>query len=158
MDKTGRDFEISETVQFLRRIFKAIQDYSQEVSSSFGITGPQLWALKIVSQHPGLALGDLSKKMYLHPSTVTGVIDRLESKGCVVRDRDSADRRVVKVKLTPAGHYLAAKAPNPIQGKMIYGLMKLSENELNTIYESVKKLAEIAEAENVEVTFFFDQE
>jgi DNA-binding MarR family transcriptional regulator len=158
MNKAGQDFEISETVQSLRRIFKAIQDYSQEVSNSFGLTGPQLWALKTVSQHPGLALGDLSRKMYLHPSTVTGVIDRLENKGYVVRDRDAADRRVVKVKLTPAGEDLAAKAPNPIQGKMIYGLMKLSENELSTIYESVKRLAEIAEAENVEVTFFFDQE
>ncbi len=158
MGETERDFEISETVQSLRRIFKAIQDYSQEVSSSFGITGPQLWALKTVSQHAGLALGELSRKMYLHPSTVTGVIDRLESKGYVVRDRDSADRRVVKVKLTPAGQDLAAKAPNPVQGKMIYGLMKLSENELNAIYESVKRLAEIAEADNVEVTFFFDQE
>jgi DNA-binding MarR family transcriptional regulator len=158
MGVMSRDARISETVQSLRRIFKAIQDYSQEVSNSFGITGPQLWALKMVSQHPGLALGDLSKKMYLHPSTVTGVIDRLESKGHVVRDRDSADRRVVKVNLTPAGQDLAAKAPNPIQGNMIYGLMKLSENELNTIYESVRKLAEIAEAENVEVTFFFDQE
>jgi DNA-binding MarR family transcriptional regulator len=128
------------------------------VSSSFGITGPQLWALKIVSQHAGLPLGDLSRKMYLHPSTVTGVVDRLEDKGYVVRDRDSVDRRVVRVKLTPAGQDLAAKAPNPIQGKMIYGLMKLSENELNIIYESVRRLAEMAEAENVEVTFFFDQE
>ena len=158
MRNAGRDFAISETMQSLRRIFKAIQDYSQEVSGSFGITGPQLWALKIVSQHPDLALGELSRKMYLHPSTVTGVIDRLEGKGYVVRDRDLADRRVVKVKLTPAGQDLAAKAPNPIQGKMIYGLMKLSENELNIIYESVKRLAEIAEAENVKVTFFFDQE
>ncbi len=158
MSKTGRDFEIAETVQSLRRIFKAIQDYSQEVSSSFGITGPQLWALKIVSQHPGIALGELSRKMFLHPSTVTGVVDRLENKGYVVRDRDSADRRVVKVNLTPGGQDLAAKAPNPIQGKMIYGLMKLSENELDSIYEAVKRLAEIAEAENVEVTFFFDQE
>ncbi len=158
MATMSRDAQISETMQSLRRIFKAIEDYSQEVSNSFGITGPQLWALKIVSQHPGLPLGDLSRKMYLHPSTVTGVIDRLESKGYVVRDRDSVDRRVVKVKLTPAGQDLAAKAPNPIQGKMIYGLMKLSENELNTIYESVKRLAEIAEAENVEVTFFFDKE
>ena len=158
MTAMSRDAQISATMQSLRRIFKAIQDYSQEVSSSFGITGPQLWALKIVSQHPDLALGELSRKMYLHPSTVTGVIDRLESKGYVVRDRDLADRRVVKVKLTPAGQDLAAKAPNPIQGKMIYGLMKLSENELNVIYESVKRLAEIAEAENVEVTFFFDQE
>ena len=158
MRKNGRDFQISETVQSLRRIFKAIQDYSQEVSNSFGITGPQLWALKMVSHHAGLALGDLSRKMYLHPSTVTGVIDRLESKGYVVRDRDSADRRVVKVNLTRAGQDLVANAPNPIQGKMIYGLMKLSENELNIIYESVKRLAEIAEAENVKVTFFFDQE
>jgi hypothetical protein len=41
---------------------------------------------------------------------------------------------------------------------MIYGLMKLSEDELSIIYESVKRLAEIAEAENVKVTFFFDQE
>jgi DNA-binding MarR family transcriptional regulator len=158
MDKTGRDFEISETVQSLRRIFKAIQDYSQEVSNSFGVTGPQLWALKIISEQPGITLGDLSRRMYLHPSTVTGVVDRLESKGCIVRDRDSIDRRVVKVNLTPAGQDLAAKAPNPIQGKMIYGLRKLSENELNIIYESVKRLAEIAEAENVEVKFFFDQE
>ncbi len=158
MASMSRDAQISETMQSLRRIFKAIEDYSQEVSSSFGITGPQLWALKIVSQHAGLPLGDLSRKMYLHPSTVTGVVDRLEDKGYVARDRDSVDRRVVRVKLTPAGQDLAAKAPNPIQGKMIYGLMKLSENELNIIYESVKRLAEMAEAENVKVTFFFDQE
>ncbi len=158
MGVMSRDARISETMQSLRRIFKAIQDYSQEVSNSFGITGPQLWALKIVSRHAGLALGDLSRKMYLHPSTVTGVIDRLESKGYVVRDRDSADRRVVKVNLTRAGQDLVANAPNPIQGKMIYGLMKLSENELNIIHESVKRLAEIGEAENVKVTFFFDQE
>jgi DNA-binding MarR family transcriptional regulator len=158
MAAMSRDARISETMQSLRRIFKAIQDYSQEVSNSFGITGPQLWALKIVSLHAGLALGDLSRKMYLHPSTVTGVIDRLESKGYVVRDRDSADRRVVKVSLTRKGQALVAKAPNPIQGKMIYGLMKLSEDELSIIYESVKRLAEIAEAENVKVTFFFDQE
>ena len=154
MASMSRDAQISETMQSLRRIFKAIEDYSQEVSSSFGITGPQLWALKIVSQHAGLPLGDLSRKMYLHPSTVTGVVDRLEDKGYVVRDRDSVDRRVVRVKLTPAGQDLAAKAPNPIQGKMIYGLMKLSENELNIIYESVRRLAEMAEAENVKVTFF----
>jgi DNA-binding MarR family transcriptional regulator len=112
----------------------------------------------MLSQHSSLALGDLSRKMYLHPSTITGVIDRLEHKGYVVRDRDLDDRRVVKVKLTPAGKDLVAKAPNPVQGKMIYGLRKLNKSELTVIYESVKKLAEIAEAETVKATFFFDQE
>jgi len=154
----SRDAQVSETMQSLRRIFKALQDYSQEVSSSFGITGPQLWALKTLSRHDGLALGDLSRQMYLHPSTITGVIDRLERKGYVARDRDRNDRRVVKVKLTPAGEELVAKAPNPVQGKMIYGLRKMKKSELTVIYESVRKLAEIAEAENVKATFFFDQE
>jgi DNA-binding MarR family transcriptional regulator len=75
-----------------------------------------------------------------------------------VRGRDPDDRRVVKVKLTPAGEDLVKKAPNPVQGKMIHGLKKLNKNELNVIHESVKRLAVIAEAENVKATFFFDQE
>ena len=124
----------TETVQSLRRIFKAIEDYSHEVSSSFGITGPQLWALKAISQTAGLTLGALSKKMYLHPSTISGVIDRLEVKGLVRRSRDSADRRVVTVDLTAAGKGLVKRAPNPVQGKMIYGLKKLRKDELHAIY------------------------
>ncbi len=156
--RISRDEEISETVQSLRRIVKTIQNYSQQVSSEFGVTGPQLWALKAILERGVLPLGQLSKKMYLHPSTVTGVIDRLESKGYVVRGRDAADRRVVTVSLTLAGKELAKKAPNPVQGKMIYGLRKLKRDELHVIYESIRKLTEIVEAENVKVTFFFDKE
>jgi MarR family transcriptional regulator, organic hydroperoxide resistance regulator len=155
---TSRDEEISETVQSLRRIVKTIEDYSQQVSSEFGITGPQLWALKTISEHGALPLGQLSKKMYLHPSTVTGVVDRLENKGYVMRGRDATDRRIVTVSLTATGQEVVKTAPHPVQGKMIYGLRKLNGDELHVIYESVRKLAEIVEADNVEVTFFFDKE
>lgn len=149
---------ISEIMQSLRRIFKAIQDYSHEVSGKFGITGPQLWALKTISQNESLSLSDLSKKMYLHPSTITGLIDRLEKKGYVTRNRDQADRRVISVQLTSKGKSLTRKAPNPVQGKMVYGLRELKRERLDLIYESVQKLVEIMEAENVKVTFFFDEE
>jgi DNA-binding MarR family transcriptional regulator len=158
MNEVTRDVAITETMQSLRRIFKAIQDYSQEVHSKFGITGPQLWVLRSIADNDGLPLGKLSKMMYLHPSTVTGVIDRLEAKGHVERDRDRADRRVVKVRLTSTGAALVKEAPSPIQGKMIYGLRKLRRKDLDVIYQSVQKLAEIAEAENVKATFFFHQE
>jgi hypothetical protein len=50
------------------------------------------------------------------------------------------------------------RAPNPIQGRMIYGLAKLKKDELHAIYESVQKLTEIVEAEHVKATFFFDKE
>ena len=142
-------------MQSLRRIFKAIQDYSQDVHGKFGITGPQLWALKTISESGNLHLGELSKKMYLHPSTITGVVDRLENKGFVMRERDRVDRRVVNVRLTPAGESLIKTAPSPVQGKMIHGLNKLNEKDLGRIYESVKKLVEIMEVQDLKVAFFF---
>ena len=153
-----RSVAISEIMQSLRRIFKAIQDYYQEVSKEFGITGPQLWALKTISTNGSLSPGELSKKMYLHPSTITGVVDRLEKKGYVVRDRGQEDRRVVKVQLTPKGRKLVKKAPNPIQGKMVYGLRKLEKEKLDSIYDALQKLVEIMAVQNVKATFFFDQE
>lgn len=153
-----RDVVISEIMQSLRRIFKAIQDYSHEVSDKFGITGPQLWALKTISQNENLSLSDLSKRMYLHPSTITGVMDRLEKKGYVKRNRDQVDRRVIYLQLTAEGKKLVKRAPNPVQGRMIYGLRNLKKGELSLIYDSVKKLVEIMEAQNLKVTFFFDQE
>ena len=155
-----KDKTISETMQSLRRIFKAIHDYSKDVSANCGITGPQLWALKTIAEEGSLPLGELSRKMYLHPSTISGVIDRLEAKGYVARVRDNArgDRRVINVELTLKGKRLVINAPNPVQGKMLYGLRKLKKEELNLIYQSVRKLVKIMEAEDLKVTFFYDQE
>jgi len=153
-----RDDTVFGIMQSLRRIFKAIQDYSHEVSKNYGITGPQLWVIKTISLNGKLSLGDLGKGMYLQPSTITGLIDALEQKGYVARVRDQGDRRVVKIQLTPKGQRLAKRAPNPAQGKMIYGLTKLKGRELNLIFNSVQKLAGIMEAQNIKVTFFFDQE
>ena len=153
-----RSGAISEIMQSLRQIFRAIQDYSQEVSKKFGITGPQLWALKIISTDARLSLGELTKKMYLHPSTVSGVVDRLEKKGYAARDRGLKDRRVVTVALTPKGKRLIKKAPNPIQGKMVHGLRKLEARELTSIYAAIQKLVKIMAVQDVKATFFFDQE
>ncbi len=153
-----RDAAISEIMQSLRRIIKSLQDYSQTVFTHYGITGPQLWALKTIHQMGSLPLGELSKGMCLHPSTVSGVVDRLENKGYVVRDRTEEDRRVVRVRLTPKGKALVRKAPNPVQGKMIYGLRRLEKGRLTLIYDSIRELLQIMEAQNLKVTFFFDEE
>jgi DNA-binding MarR family transcriptional regulator len=157
-DLISRPVAILETMQSLRRIFKALQNYSHEVSHRYGITGPQLWVLKTVFKDGGLPLGELSQKMYLHPSTITGVVNRLEKKGYVSRDRDQEDRRVVMVQLTPKGKRLVKRAPNPVQGKMLHGLRQLRKEKLEFIHESVQTLVEIMEAQNLKVTFFFDRE
>jgi len=156
--KANQDKAILGITQCLRRIIKPLQNYSSEVYSHFGITGPQLWVLKTIYQNGSLPLGELSKRMYLHPSTLTAAVDRLEKKGYVFRNRIEKDRRVINVQLTPKGNSLAKRAPKPIQGKMIYGLRKLKKDEVFLIYRSVEKLVEIMEAEKVKVTFLFDKE
>ena len=152
------DVAVSETMQSLRRIFKAIENYSREVSREYGITGPQLWALKTISQNENLSLSELGKGMFLHPSTITGLVDRLEKRGFVLRKRDREDRRVINIQLTAKGATLVKKSPNPIQGRMIHGLRRLKREELHAIFNSLKKLVEIMEAQNVKATFFFDEE
>ena len=156
--KANQDKAILGITECLRRIIKSLQNYSSKVYSHFGITGPQLWVLKTIYQNGTLPLGELSKRMYLHPSTLTAAVDKLEIKGYVLRNRIDKDRRVINVQLTPKGNRLAIRAPNPIQGKMVYGLRKLKKDELFLIYRSIEKLVEIMEAEKVKVTFLFDQE
>ena len=154
----SRDRAIVETMQSLRRIFKATQNYSHEVHREFGITSPQLWALKTISQRRSISLSELGEAMYLHPSSMTGLIDRLEKRGLALRERNQKDRRMINIKLTPKGSALARKSPNPIQGKMIHGLKNLKKGKLNSISNSMRKLVEIMEAEDVKATFFFDEE
>jgi hypothetical protein len=92
IDRITRAAAISEILQSLRLVSKMIQDYSHEVRDGFGITGPQLSVLKTIAQNEGLNLSVLAEKMYLHPSTVSGLIDRLEKKGYLKRQRPAGPR------------------------------------------------------------------
>ncbi len=125
---------IAEIMQLLRRIFKAIRQYSEEVLKKFGAAGPQLWALRTLHNHGPLSMGELSDRMYLHISTISGIIDRLENKDYVKRRRDHLDRRVVKISLTSKGRKLVQKAPEAAQGRLLYGLESLSKRQVHIIH------------------------
>jgi DNA-binding MarR family transcriptional regulator len=145
-------------MQVLRRIFKAIQQYSEAVLKRFGVTGPQLWALRTVYTEGPLSMGELSRKMYLHMSTVSGVVDRLEDKGFVERSRGDQDRRVVKISLTKAGKKLVQKSPDAAQGKLLHGLESLSRREVLVIRASLEKVVRLMEIQDTKATFFFSEE
>ncbi|MCG3113149.1 MAG: MarR family transcriptional regulator [Candidatus Manganitrophus sp. SB1] len=149
---------IAKIVQSFRRIFKAIHQYSEEVLKEFGVTGPQLWLLKTLREEGGTSVGELSEKMYLHISTVSGIIDRLEAKGYVVRKREAPDRRVVTVHLTAAGKRIVDRAPEPSQGKLLYSLQTLSEKEVLEMHDALQKIVRLMELEQIEATFFFSEE
>src|SRR6204780_5779600 len=58
-----------------------------------GLTGPQRMVMQALVQSEGLSLKQLSAQVSLAHTTVSGIVDRLQARGMVVRSRDEADGR-----------------------------------------------------------------
>jgi DNA-binding MarR family transcriptional regulator len=87
--------------------------------------------------------------MYLHPATVVGILDRLESRGLVKRIRSKDDRRVVKVQLTDDGKKVVTKAPQVAQGLLVAGLEPLPLKRLKEIASTLEELVHILGAQEL---------
>lgn len=90
----------------LRKICFEIKMKGREILSSYNITPPQFDALQKIIYNKELTISELSSKLYLAPSTITDLVDRMEKSGLVKRVRDTKDRRVVKVNVLPKGNDL----------------------------------------------------
>ncbi|MGD0586142.1 MAG: MarR family transcriptional regulator [Oryzomonas sp.] len=150
--------EISEIIDNLRRSMKAINEYSRNAEKETGLTGPQLWAIKLVAGSAPIKVSDLARRMYLHPATVVGILDRLESKGLVQRTRSTEDRRVVEIDLTAQGRVVVRQAPEVAQGMLVKGLESLSREKLSHVSESMKEIVRILGAEDFPPQLLFSQE
>ena len=84
-----------------RRITKGL-------AGRYGLTGPQLAVIKMLEPVGKLSLSELSSLIRARNSTVTGIIDRMEREGLVVRRRSDHDRRVINIELTAKGQKLAS--------------------------------------------------
>jgi DNA-binding MarR family transcriptional regulator len=89
-----------------------LQSLSKRMQATLGLTGPQRVALRIVGRLPGITAGTLAEVLNLHPSTLTGILQRLEARGLVRRTADASDRRRARLALTAAGRRLDVPAPN----------------------------------------------
>jgi DNA-binding MarR family transcriptional regulator len=136
-------------LQALRRIIRAVDLHSHKLSTQHKITGPQLACLLAVKQDNSITSGNLAKNVYLSPSTVVGIVDRLEEKQLVSRKRSSEDRRQVHISITPAGEALIAAAPSLLQDTLASALVELPEIEQVSITLAVEKLVDLMEARHI---------
>lgn len=95
-----------ETLRFMQRLWElvhALAVRSKRMGRTLGVTGPQRLVIRVVGQSPDATAKQISDILGLHPSTLTGVLARLESQKMIQRRIDSADRRRVRFRLTAAG-------------------------------------------------------
>ncbi|MBT4882433.1 MAG: MarR family transcriptional regulator, partial [Glaciecola sp.] len=94
----------------LRKVIRAIDIRSKELSRDVGLTGPQLIVLQQVGKNPGVMVKEIAQNITLSPATVTSILDRMESRGHVNRVRSTQDKRKVGVFLTDVGQSLHNQA------------------------------------------------
>ncbi len=137
-------------LQSLRQIIRAIDQHSRQLLGEYNITGPQLISLLIIEEHEPVTATAIAGHIHISPSTVIGILDRLEAKGLIRRERDKKDRRLVQITLTDQGRGLIISAPSPLQGTLAEAMDKLPESELVTIVESFDRIVALMQIQHVD--------
>lgn len=141
--------QVASIVDNIRRFFQVVNDHSKLVERETGLTGSQLWAIKVIAEAQSIKPSELARRMYLHPATVVGLIDRLVKRELVLRARSEEDRRVVEIYLSAKGRELLLSAPEVPQGLLIKGLEKLSPERLSRVADGTQELVKILGAEGL---------
>jgi DNA-binding MarR family transcriptional regulator len=95
--------DVSKAVEVVQLMKKVMSKMKHRVGNHFKemkLTGPQGMLMGTLAHHGEMKVSDLSEKLGLSNSTVSGILDRLENQGLVERTRSKEDRRVVYIKVT----------------------------------------------------------
>ena len=153
VEKIRYDFSI---LQSLRKIIRAVDMYSRKLADEHDITAPQLVCLMEIVENETTTIKELAQRIHLSPSTVVGILDRLEEKKLVQRLRDTRDRRVVNVMATDRGRAVAKNAPSPLQDGLAYSLKRIPEIEQATIALSLERVVEFMKAGGIDAAPILD--
>ncbi len=98
-----------DTLLFMHQLWElmhALQVRSKRMARTLGVTGPQRLVIRLVGQRPNITARDLALTLGIHPSTLTGVLSRLERMKMIERTIDPSDRRRARFSLTDAGRQI----------------------------------------------------
>ncbi|MFC1586922.1 MarR family winged helix-turn-helix transcriptional regulator [Planctomycetota bacterium] len=136
----------------LRRIIRAVDIHSRKLKAEYQITGPQLVCLLTIAEDGPMTSAVLSRAIHLGPSTLVGILDRLEQRELITRQRDVKDRRQIILRATERGQNLAANAPSPLQDRLAEGLRDQPELEQAAIALSLERIVALMEVQDIDTS------
>lgn len=129
----------------LRSLMQSMDSHSRKLNKLFEITVPQIICLYEIFEKGAMTISVLSKSIHLTPSTLVGIIDRLEEKKLVTRMRDVVDRRAIFIDITEKGRDFVKNVPQLMHNRLYSSLNSLSESEQIIIANSLELLVHILE-------------
>ena len=140
----------------LRRVIRATDLHSKRLSKISGLTSPQILLLQAIRKLEGAAISQLANEVSLSQATVTTILDRLEKKGCIERERSTVDKRKVHVHLTESGIETLRDAPMPLQEHFARQFGDLQEWEQTMIIAALQRVAYMMDAEHIDASPVLD--
>lgn len=141
---------IKDIVWAIRRLVRAVYLDTSQMSRQHGLTGSQSMVLRSLVHNGSLSSADLSRKLFVTPSNITGVIDRLEKKGLVARMRKEGDRRVSLITLTETGAELSKSLPDPIEKRFISQLADLEPEHVQILGVAMNQILNLMDTKGIE--------
>jgi DNA-binding MarR family transcriptional regulator len=137
--------DVLELMRTIWALDHALQSRSKAMARTLGVTGPQRFVLRILERSPGLSSGQLADYLHLHPSTLTGVLQRLEGRGLLERKKDPKDARRALLWLTPAGKRVLARRGSSVEAVVRAAIAKEKNDAVARAAEVLKRITSALE-------------
>jgi DNA-binding MarR family transcriptional regulator len=138
------DAELDPVLRFMRVMWSVdhgLHKVSKRMASDIGLTGPQRLAIRIIGRSPGMAAGELASLMHLDPSTVTGILRRLEDARMIARRADPADARRTRLRLTQRGRIVDRRSAGTIEAAVRRTLASTPAHQIEAASQLLTALA-----------------
>ncbi|MDO6563573.1 MarR family transcriptional regulator [Amphritea sp. 1_MG-2023] len=140
----------------LRQIIRSTDMQDKEISRGTGVTPPQLMVMQTLREYTQLTSGELAKEMVLTQATITSILDRLEKKELIARERGKEDKRKVWVSLTDKGVELMKGAPTTQQDIFVRSFEDMQNWEQSMVVSSLERIAFMLNAEHLDAAPLLD--
>lgn len=140
----------------LRRVIRATDLHSKHLAKTTGLTAPQILLMQTIRDGGDMTLGEVANQMSLSQATVTTIVDRLEKRGLVFRERSTEDKRKVHVYLTDTAFNTLREAPIPLQDHFARQFGDLHEWEQTMIISSLQRVAQMMDAQHIDASPVLD--
>jgi len=151
MDGGMRENEFSMRIfKAVRRIVRAIDLRSREVSRAVGLTIPQIVVLQAVRDLGKVTTRALSDHADLSAATVVTILDKLESKGLIERYRSQVDRRIVHTRLTGEGDAILERVPPLLHDEFRRSLATCPPDSQRALAEAIERIAAMMKADELD--------
>ena len=137
--------EVLEFMQVLWRIVHGLEQRSKKMAALSGVTSPQRLVIRMVGLYPGISATDLATLLHVHPSTVTGVLRRLERQGLLARRVHPDDGRRAVLTLTADGRRVDRLRKGTAEAAVGDALLRLSRRNRNCTRRALDVIAECVE-------------